>query len=126
MVENQAADPKQREKVDLDDIFKIEKIRFGSKLTTTRVGYYLAIFVLIYLFMVTIVLFLDYFLHVPSKPTATTFSTEELQNYTTLSNLVLERILKLFEQLVEKSMLPVLTAILGYIFGVRGVEREER
>jgi len=76
--------------------------------------------------MVTIVLFLDYFLHVPSKPTATTFSTEELQNYTTLSNLVLERILKLFEQLVEKSMLPVLTAILGYIFGVRGVEREER
>ncbi len=116
-----------RERVGLSDIFEKENIpRLAQKISTTRVGYYLAIFVFAYLGIVTAALFIDYFIHIPPKIPSTSLTADDLKNYTELSNIVLQRTQRLFEQFVEKSMLPVLTAILGYIFGVRGMDREEK
>ena len=81
---------------------------------------------LVYLAAVTALLFIDYFTHLPSQSRSISISAKVLQNYTALSNLALDRTQRLFEQFVETSMLPVLMAILGYIFGVRSGEREER
>ena len=126
MADNQKTRTRPSDIVKIGEISQKEDVKARRKLTTTRVGYYLAVFVLGYLALVTIILFVDSFHHVPSKPTITGLSTDDLNNYSELSNIALERTLRLFEQIVEKSMLPVLTAILGYIFGVHGVEKEER
>ena len=48
-----------------------------------------------------------------------------LENYERLSKMASTRTLNLFDHMVVKSFLPVLTAILGYIFGTHGVEKEE-
>jgi len=40
-----------------------------------------------------------------------------------MSDVAINRTLKLFDQMVHKSFLPVFTAVLGYIFGVRGTEK---
>ena len=116
----------QREIIGLGKIASKEEVQAGRKLTVTRIGFYLALIVLSYLGVVTLTIFADYFLHAPSSPNSASLTADELKNYAELSKLSVERSQKLFEQFVERSMLPVLMAILGYIFGVRGVEREEK
>ena len=114
-----------KEKVDaskvvysINSVAKQEKIRAGRRFPITTVGFYLALCVLGYLAVVTIAIFVDYFLHAPQSPPASA-SSETLEAYKTLSQISSQRMTSLFELMVEKTMLPVLTAILGYIFGVR-------
>ncbi len=116
----------QRERIGLGKITSNEEVPAGHKLTVTRIGFYLALIVLSYLGVVTVAIFVDYFLHAPACPNSTNPTADDLKNYAELSKLAIERSQKLFEQFLERSMLPVLMAILGYIFGVRGVEREEK
>jgi len=117
---------KQREITSVGEIAKKEEVQAARKLTVTRIGFYLALIVLSYLGIVTVAIFVDFFLHSPASPNSANLTTDDFKNYAELSNMAIERAQKLFEQFVERSMLPVLTAILGYVFGVRGVEREEK
>ena len=91
----------------------------------TRIGYNLAIFLLLYLGTVTAFLLVDYFVNVPSLPSGTAFDETSLAQYEKLSQISLDRTMKLLDALVLKGFLPVLTAVLGYIFGTRGAERSE-
>jgi len=94
-------------------------------LTVTKIGYRLAIFLMIYLALVTGILLTDYLVQSPSMPGLADVGSTTLENYQKLSKMATDRTLRLFDQLVYKSFLPVFTAILGYIFGIRGVEKED-
>ena len=109
----------QKETLHLNKVVEVEKIRANRKFHITTVGFYLALCVLGYLSVVTIVIFVDYFVHAPNKPSPANLTAEALANYQTLAQISLQRITDLFDLMVAKTMIPVLTAILGYIFGVR-------
>ena len=113
------------ERLNLDEVANLEKIQSGRVLSPTKIGYYLALFLLIYLSLVTGFIIVDYLRHQPSLPTPTNLTPEMIKNYEALSKLALDRALSLFEKFVQTSFLPVLTAILGYIFGIRGMEKQD-
>ncbi len=114
----------EKEIVSSDTIFSSDNVQLEEKLTTTKVGYHLAIFVLIYIAVVTIVILINYFRHTPSLPAVSGLDSALLGNYDQLSNTARDQAVELFDTFVHKSMIPVLTAILGYIFGVRGSDGE--
>lgn len=91
----------------------------------TQIGYKLAIFLLIYLAVVTLILLIDYLVNVPSLPKSASLDDAALKQYEQLSQIAVERTLKLLDALVLKGFLPVLTAVLGYIFGTRGADKEQ-
>jgi hypothetical protein len=86
----------------------------------TKVGYNLARFLLVYLGVVTVILLVEYFVNAPSLPSESTLNETSLTIYTQLSQISLDRTVKLFQILVLTGFLPVLTAVLEYIFGTRG------
>ena len=49
----------------------------------------------------------------------------QLTQYKELSEVATDRTMKLLDALVLKGFLPVLTAILGYIFGTRGEDKSD-
>lgn len=108
-----------KETLFLDKVFEVEKIRAGRKYHITTVGFYLALCVLSYLSVVTFIIFVDYFAHLPHRPNPSNMTTDTLANYQALSKLSMQRMIDLFELIIAKTMVPVLTAILGYIFGVK-------
>ena len=89
-----------------------------------RIGYNLAKFLLLYLAVVTAFLLFEYFVHAPSSPSGTSLDETSLALYKQLSQISLDRTVKLF-QIMVVTVLPVLTAVLGYIFGTREVDRSE-
>jgi len=96
----------------------------------SKIGFWLAVIVFSYIAVVTIALLIDYFFHIPEIPIlvsadSTGFNNSVIEGYKKLSEISTDRSLKLFDQLIHKTILPVLTSILGYIFGIRGVERQE-
>ena len=117
----------ERQKISLSDVL-VQSEKFFPKeshrVLTTKIGYNLAILVMIYLVIVTIFILVDYYTHAPSMPDISGLTDTTLNNYKNLNEIASERSLKLFDQFVHKSFLPVFTAILGYIFGIRGVEKE--
>ncbi len=115
----------EKEIVSSDTIFSSDNVQLEEKLTTTKVGYYLAIFVLIYIAVVTIVILFNYLWHTPSLPAVSGLEPGVLESYDQLSNTARDQAVKLFDTFVHKSMIPVLTAILGYIFGMRGADGGE-
>ena len=114
----------ERQRVGWDEVLAEAHVDSGREVPLTRIGYNLARFLLAYVGVVSLVLLLDYLLHFPSPPEAASLTPQILADYEKLSQLYTDRILDLFDQLVIKSMLPVLTAVLGYIFGIRGVEKD--
>ncbi|MDP8240524.1 MAG: hypothetical protein P9X24_15640 [Candidatus Hatepunaea meridiana] len=96
----------------------------------TKIGFYLAIIVFVYITAVTGVLLTDYFNNSPQIPSICASDTtgifiSAIDGYERLSEITTNRSLKLFDQLIHKTILPVLTSILGYIFGIRGFEKRE-
>jgi len=114
-----------KETIRFDDIVSESKVQSGKELSKRTIGYRLAVILLIYLGTVTVFLCVDYFYRSPSLPDFAQLTADKLNAYKEISSSVTERTLSLFDQLVQKSFLPVFTAILGYIFGTRGVEKEE-
>lgn len=113
-------------KVSLDDVLREAGISSAREVgPLTRIGYKLAIFLLIYLAAVTLILLIDYLFNVPSLPDSATLDDAALKQYEQLSQIAVERTLKLLDALVLKGFLPVLTAVLGYIFGTRGADKEQ-
>jgi len=113
-------------------ISQIEKEDSQGKQMNTliKTGYNLALIVIAYIFVVTFALLVDYSNHAPATPNlvaqdSSGINISILEGYERLSEISTERSLKLFDQLIHKTFLPVLTAILGYIFGIRGVEKQE-
>jgi hypothetical protein len=90
----------------------------------TRIGYKLALFLLLYLSVVTAILLAEYFLNAPSLPKNASLDAAQLGQYQQLSQIATERTVKLLDALVLKGFLPVFTAILGYIFGSNGADRD--
>jgi hypothetical protein len=102
-----------------------------------KVGYKLALWVMVYIAAVTLIIFISSFypiIHFPSAPAAPSQMTPEnvaqykaeIEVYRTAvdvaNNLIkmqLERALQLFQLVIASTALPALTAILGYIFGSR-------
>ena len=74
--------------------------------------------------IVTLSIPIDYWAPVPRLP-ANLNAADAINNYKVLSEIAASRSKEMFELMIAKTLLPVLTAILGYIFGVRGVERGE-
>ena len=97
----------------------------GREVSITRIGYHLALLLFAYIAVVSGVLLFDYLAHSPSVPSAQAIDATKLEYYQQLSELYTERTLKLYDHLVVKSFLPVFTAVLGYIFGTRGIEKED-
>jgi hypothetical protein len=113
------------ESVTVDDLLRETDVPPGREVgPLTRIGYRLAIILLVYLGVVTTVLLVDHFKHAPSLPGGALPNAEQLSQYQQVSEIVTDRTLKLLDALVLKGFLPVLTAVLGYIFGTRGAERE--
>ena len=79
---------------------------------------------LIYLAMVSGIILVDYLVHAPSLPAVASLDPTKVADYQQLSQICTERTLKLYDHLIVKSFLPVFTAVLGYIFGTRGVEKD--
>jgi hypothetical protein len=113
------------ERVTLDDVLRETDLPSGREVgPLTRIGYRLAIILLVYLGVVTSVLLIDHFTHAPSLPSGSLPNADQLSQYQQVSEIVTERTMKLLDALVLKGFLPVLTAVLGYIFGTRGAEHE--
>ena len=107
--------------VTMEDVEREESAPPAKELPPlTRVGYNLAKFLLVYLGVVTAFLLVEYFVNAPSSPSGTSLDATSLDLYKQLSQISLDRTVKLFEILVLTGFLPVLTAVLGYIFGSRG------
>ena len=91
----------------------------------TRIGYRLAIFLFIYLSAVTAFLLVDFYVNAPSSPSGALLDEAQVSLYQQLAQISEDRTLRLLDALVLKGFLPVFTAVLGYIFGTRGADREE-
>ena len=112
--------------VRLDDVLEEMPVASGQEMPPlARVGYKLAKYLLIYLAAVSAILLVDYWFHAPSLPKQELLGQVQIEQYQSLSEISLDRTLKLLDTLVLKGFLPVLTAVLGYIFGTHGVERAE-
>lgn len=119
-------DQKGIEQVTLDDLMRAASLPSGREVgPLVGIGYKLAIFLLLYLSIVTAVLLVDYCLNVPALPEGSPLDQAQLDQYQKLSEIATERTLKLLDTLVLKGFLPVLTAVLGYIFGTRGADKED-
>ena len=81
-----------------------------------RAGLWLALGVGLLIAIITVLLVLFLFLHYPATPQE---SQGNLDNYNTLVDTTTKTCLNLFDNIVVKALLPVFTAILGYIFGTR-------
>jgi hypothetical protein len=88
----------------------------------SRMGFYLAVFLFAYVGIVMAWLIVDYFVHVPRMPDPSVADLDLLDAYQNVHDLAVERIFKLFDLLIWKSFLPVLTAVLGFIFGSKTAE----
>ena len=115
------------ERVTIEDLVRGESLPQKSRdlPPLARVGYRLAIFLLLYLGAMTAVLLAEYFVNAPSAPSGTALDETTLALYRELSQISVDRTVKLFQILVLAGFLPVLTAVLGYIFGTRGDDRSE-
>lgn len=117
---------KSIQQVTLDDMMREASVRSGKEVgPLTRIGYRLALFLLAYLSVVTLILLADYWANVPDLPDTKTLDQAQLDQYQKLSEIAMDRTVKLLDTLVLKGFLPVLTAVLGYIFGTRGADKEE-
>jgi len=113
------------ERVSLDQVLEETHLRSGREVgPLTRIGYKLAIFLLAYLSVVTAVLLIEYFYHAPILPRGSLPDAAQLSRYQQVSEIATNRTLRLLDALVLKGFLPVFTAVLGYIFGTRGADRE--
>jgi hypothetical protein len=91
-----------------------------------RSGWTVAIFLFAYLGVVLAWMITDYFLHCPRLPDLATADLDVIDAWQNMQDLAVERVFKLFDLLVWKSFLPVLTAVIGYLFGARALERGDR
>lgn len=113
------SEDQMKQVIPIDDVYTEERISAGKrKIPITTVGFYLALCVLGYLVLVTLFLIVDYCIHSPETPKVDA-AKEAIETYQTLSQIVTQRAINFFELMITKTMIPVLTAILGYIFGVR-------
>jgi len=116
--------PLGREIVTIDEMVKKENVRASEVGPLTRIGYKLATWLLIYLSAVTLFLLIYLWYSSPAPPKGLSLCEAQLNQYNQLSAAALDRTIKLLDTLVLKGFLPVLTAVLGYIFGTRGADRE--
>ena len=77
----------------------------------------------------------DWLLTAPplSMPELTEVKTDDLatiekmiEHYSTVNTLAVERARSLFDLIVVKSLLPVFTALIGYLFGIQRVTQQSR
>ena len=87
----------------------------------TRIGYRLAIFLLIYLSAVTMVPLIDFVVNAPSLPKVYMLDDAQLNQYQQLSQIAEDRTLKLLDALVLKGFLPVFTKVDPIIKTARGL-----
>ena len=115
------------EHVTMEDMVREESLPGKAKdlPPLTRIGYKLAIFLLLYLGAVTAFLLVEFFVNAPSPPSGAALDAASLALYQQLAEISLDRTVKLFDILVLTGFLPLLTLVLGYIFGTREVERDE-
>lgn len=114
------------EKITLDNLLDIVDVPPGKEKTTlTKVGYHLAGALSLYILLVTLLL-LSVYLYDSHKITMmmmdTSLSPDKIDLYKDLMKDNLEKTSSLLDQAVIKSIIPVLTSILGYIFGTRGAD----
>ena len=109
-----------------DDVAQARAVPKDTELPAlTKVGYKLALFLLIYLSVVSAILLVEYLWNAPSFPDVATLDDTKLKHYEQLSQITTDRTVKLLDTLVLKGFLPVLTAVLGYIFGTHGADKED-
>lgn len=112
-------------KITLDQVLQETSVPAAKEVgPLTRIGYKLALFLLLYLSIVTAILLAEYFYNAPSLPKNVPLDAAQLGQYQQLSQIATDRTLKLLDALVLKGFLPVFTAILGYIFGTHGADRD--
>src|SRR5215208_4381262 len=92
---------------------------------TQRAGMDLAIGVGTLIALVTAAAVISYLLNAPDVPANLPDDSEKakmmIDNYKSVSEIYMEQGLKVFEDVVLSGLLPVFTAILGYIFGTQTV-----
>jgi hypothetical protein len=91
--------------------------------SASHAGWTIALFLFSYLGIVLAWMIVDYFIHCPRLPDLATADMETIDAYQNMQDLAVERVFKFFDLLVWKSFLPVLTAVIGYLFGVKSTER---
>ena len=125
MVPADASQTPGQQRIGWDEVLKEIQVDSGREVSVTRIGYNLALLLLVYLATVSGIFLVDYLVNAPSPPDIASLDKTKLADYQQLSEIYTERTLKLFDQFVIKSFLPVFTAVLGYIFGTRGVEKDD-
>lgn len=93
-----------------------------------RVGITLIIAIIVFMVIATVLIFADMVLNNPlNDPTIQQIITEisdpldKIQTYRTFQTDNLERTVKLFTMIISSTLLPVLTAVIGYLFGSREI-----
>ncbi len=94
-----------------------------------RAGLYLAAGVGALIATVTVSLVIFLWSHYPSMPAEGTFATSEaaavaLEKFKALSENAIKNATEIFQTIVTQALLPVFTAILGYIFAKGGRDGE--
>jgi hypothetical protein len=84
-----------------------------------RAGLWLAAGVGLIILVVTVYVLIFVYHNYPSQPlpNSTGDATPSIEQYKQLSELVIKNGREIFQTIVTQALLPVLTAILGYIFG---------
>ncbi|HKZ41797.1 MAG TPA: hypothetical protein VJ044_12600 [Candidatus Hodarchaeales archaeon] len=112
------------QQVTIDDVLREAPVQpFREIPPLARIGYQLAKLLLIYLSGVTVFILADYWYHANSLPKEFYLESGQVALYKELSQIVEDRTLKILDALVLKGFLPVLTAVLGYIFGSSAIEK---
>jgi len=113
----------ERQRIGLGELVRESTVERGREISVTRIGFILALLLFGYLSLVSVIILVDYFVHTPAFPPPGTLDAAKLQEFQQVSQVCVDRTVRLFDQFVLKGFLPVFTAVLGYIFGTRGVER---
>jgi len=94
-----------------------------------RAGLYLALGVGLVIAAVTVLVIIFLFSYYPSRPSGTFSTAEEakaaMEEFKALSEITVKNATDLFQTVVTQALLPVFTAILGYIFAKGGKDGQD-
>jgi hypothetical protein len=124
-----AAIPPQKDEVGAAEILgqTDQQVKVSELTATQKAGMYLAKGVGALIFLITVIAVLNYVWFAPRMPTLPENAADAkavIENHKTVSEIYVAQSTRIFELIVSSALLPVFTAILGYIFGTNQAAQE--
>jgi len=108
--------------VRLDDVLRSERFKFEERQRLVTVGFILALSVLAILLLITVLSLIPLWLTAPRAPSAASMDAQSIAAYKELLQQWNTHAMDVIKLLAAQILLPIITAVLGYLFGSRNRE----